>query len=37
MVKVAPSILSADFSILKEELQSIDNADFIHVDIMDET
>lgn len=35
MVKVAPSILSADFSILKEELQSIDNADFIHVDIMD--
>lgn len=35
MVKVAPSILSADFSILKEELKSIDNADFIHVDIMD--
>lgn len=35
MVKVAPSILSADFSILAQELKSIDNADLIHVDIMD--
>ncbi len=35
MVKVAPSILSADFSILAQELKSIDNSDFIHVDIMD--
>lgn len=35
MIKVSPSILSADFSKLAEEIQSIDNADFIHIDIMD--
>lgn len=35
--KVAPSMLSADFAILKEELQSIDEAgaDWIHWDVMD--
>jgi len=34
---VAPSVLSADFSILAEEIQAIDNAgaDWIHLDIMD--
>lgn len=32
---VAPSILTADFSNLKEELKSINNADYIHLDIMD--
>ena len=34
---IAPSILSADFSILGEELQRIENAgaDFIHIDVMD--
>lgn len=32
---VAPSILTADFSKLKEELKSINNADYIHIDIMD--
>lgn len=35
MIKVAPSILSADFSILKDEINSIKNADFLHIDVMD--
>ena len=37
MVKVAPSILSADFSKLGEDIKSIDKggADFIHIDVMD--
>ena len=37
MVKVAPSILSADFSRLGQEVSDIckDGADFIHVDVMD--
>lgn len=37
MVKIAPSILSADFSILKEEIQALDKAgaDLIHIDVMD--
>ncbi|WP_163536754.1 ribulose-phosphate 3-epimerase [Gracilibacillus sp. YIM 98692] len=36
-VKIAPSILSADFSILKEEIQDVEKggADYIHVDVMD--
>lgn len=32
---IAPSILSADFSRLGEDIQAISNADWIHVDIMD--
>ncbi len=35
MVKVSPSILSADFSKLGSEIESINNADFIHIDVMD--
>ncbi|HEX9025695.1 MAG TPA: ribulose-phosphate 3-epimerase [Clostridium sp.] len=37
MVKIAPSILSADFSKLGEDIQRIDKggADFIHIDVMD--
>ena len=37
MVKIAPSILSADFARLGEELRAIDDAgcDYIHVDVMD--
>ncbi len=37
MIKVAPSILSADFSRLKEELAAVKQAgaDLIHVDVMD--
>lgn len=34
-VRIAPSILSADFSRLGEELASVSTADFIHVDVMD--
>lgn len=36
-VKIAPSILSADFARLGEEIQAIDKAgaDYIHVDVMD--
>lgn len=32
---VAPSILSADFSIIRDELQRIKDADMIHCDVMD--
>ncbi len=37
MVKIAPSILSADFSRIKEEIEIIERAgaDIIHIDIMD--
>lgn len=37
MVKIAPSILSADFSKLGEEILDVERggADFIHVDVMD--
>jgi ribulose-phosphate 3-epimerase len=35
MVMVAPSILSADFARLADELRRIDNADLVHVDVMD--
>ena len=37
MVKIAPSILSADFSVLGEEVKSADKAgcDYIHIDVMD--
>lgn len=36
-IKIAPSILSADFSILGEEISAIDKAgcDYIHIDVMD--
>lgn len=37
MIKIAPSILSADFSSLGEEIKAIDHAgaDYVHVDVMD--
>lgn len=37
MIKVAPSILSADFSILANEIKKVENAgaDYIHIDVMD--
>lgn len=36
-IKIAPSILSADFAKLGEEVKKIDdsNADYIHIDVMD--
>ena len=36
-IKIAPSILSADFSRLKDEIQAAEaaGADFLHVDVMD--
>ncbi len=33
--KIAPSILSADFSILKDEINSVNAADYLHIDVMD--
>lgn len=35
MVLIAPSLLSADFSKLTEEVESIKSADWLHLDIMD--
>lgn len=35
MVKVAPSILSADFTCLGEEIRSIRDAEYLHFDVMD--
>src|SRR6056297_672408 len=37
MMKIAPSILSADFSRLGEEIRAIDQAgaDYVHIDVMD--
>lgn len=37
MIKVAPSILSADFSVLGEEIKKVENAgaDMVHIDVMD--
>ena len=36
-VKIAPSILSADFSVLGQEIKKIDESgcDYIHIDVMD--
>ncbi len=35
MVKIAPSILSADFCNLERDIQKVSSADWIHVDVMD--
>lgn len=35
MAIVAPSILSADFSKLLEEVKSVESAEFLHIDVMD--
>jgi ribulose-phosphate 3-epimerase len=34
-IRIAPSILSADFGRLAEEIKAISNADYVHVDVMD--
>ena len=35
MVKVSPSMLAADFSNLREEMKSVQTANFLHLDVMD--
>ena len=35
MVKIAPSILSADFANLQRDIEKIATADYVHVDVMD--
>lgn len=35
MVKIAPSILSADFCTLGEDIRRVSDADWLHVDVMD--
>ncbi len=35
MIKVAPSLLASDFTRLAEEVKTIENADMLHLDIMD--
>ena len=35
MVKISPSILSADFANLERDIQRISTADYVHVDVMD--
>ena len=35
MVKIAPSILSADFCNLERDIRAISTADWVHVDVMD--
>ena len=34
-MQIAPSILSSDFARLKEEIESINNCDMVHIDVMD--
>jgi len=35
MIKIAPSILAADFTKLGEDIKSVENADYLHFDVMD--
>ena len=35
MIKIAPSILSADFANLERDIKRISTADYVHVDVMD--
>lgn len=35
MIKIAPSILSADFSRLGDDIVSVETADYLHFDVMD--
>ena len=35
MTLVSPSLLSADFANLESEIETIPNADWIHIDVMD--
>jgi len=35
MIKIAPSILAADFTRLGDEIKSVESADYLHFDVMD--
>mgnify|MGYP004692879887 CR=1 FL=1 len=35
MIKIGPSILTADFANLEEELKLASDADYFHLDVMD--
>ena len=35
MIKISPSILSADFAHLGRDIEAISTADYVHVDVMD--
>ena len=35
MIKIAPSILSADFVNLERDIKAVSSADYLHVDVMD--
>ena len=35
MIKIAPSILAADFTKVGEEIRSVESADYLHFDVMD--
>ena len=35
MIKIAPSILSADFVNLERDIKKVSSADYLHVDVMD--
>jgi hypothetical protein len=35
MVKIAPSVLSADFANLERDIRRIDAAEYVHLDVMD--
>lgn len=35
MIKISPSILSADFVNLEQDIQKVSSADYLHVDVMD--
>ena len=35
MIKISPSILSADFANLERDIHRIESADYVHVDVMD--
>lgn len=35
MIKISPSILSADFAHLARDIRAISSADYVHVDVMD--
>ncbi|MBC8595661.1 ribulose-phosphate 3-epimerase [Qingrenia yutianensis] len=35
MIKLSPSVLAADFACLKDEIEKIGGADYVHIDVMD--